>query len=153
MRQPFKQAHREVYLLTDAERETETYSNRFASHIIRQHQFASLCRERGWKFKVMGDWDSHNTPSLDLAQYNLQARFDVESPEAEDDESTTAHGIYLAISTGRVEFVEVRGSAAGQGWNRDRSGSRFPGNSGGRFKGSGEPRFVWRRFRRWCSPR
>ena len=107
VRQPFKQAHREVYLLTDAERETETYSNRFASHIIRQHQFASLCRERGWKFKVMGDWDSHNTPSLDLTQYNLQARFDVESPEAEDDESTTAHGIYLAISTGRVDFVKL----------------------------------------------
>jgi len=107
VRQPFKQAHREVYLLTDAERETETYSNRFASHIIRQHQFASLCRERGWKFKVMGDWDSHNTPSLDLTQYNLQARFDVESPEAEDDESTSAHGIYLAIITGRVTFVRL----------------------------------------------
>jgi hypothetical protein len=109
VRQPFKQAHREVYLLTDAERETETYSNRFASHIIRQHQFASLCRERGWKFNVMGAWDSHNTPSLDLTQYNLQAKFDVESPEAEDgdDESTTTHGIYLAISTGRVEFVRL----------------------------------------------
>jgi Domain of unknown function (DUF4132) len=107
VRQPFKQAHREVYLLTDAERETQTYSNRFASHIIRQHQFASLCRERGWKFKVMGDWDSHNIPSLDLTQYNLQARFDVESPEAEEDESTTAHGIYLGISTGRVDFVRL----------------------------------------------
>ena len=112
VRQPFKQAHREVYLLTDAERETATYSNRFASHIIRQHQFASLCRERGWKFNVMGDWDSHNTPSLDLAQYNLQARFDVESPEAEDDESTTAHGIYLAISTGRVTFVRLEAPQA-----------------------------------------
>ena len=98
-RQPFKQAHREVYPLTDAERETATYSNRFASHIVRQHQFASLCRERGWKFKAMGDWDSHNIPSLDLPQSNLQAKFDVESPEAEDDESTTAHGIYLAIRT------------------------------------------------------
>ncbi len=107
VRQPFKQAHREVYLLTDAERETQTYSNRFASHIIRQHQFASLCKERGWKVKVMGDWDSHNTPSLDLSQYNLQAKFDVESPEADDDESTTAHGIYLAIRTGRVEFVRL----------------------------------------------
>jgi hypothetical protein len=107
VRQPFKQAHREVYLLTDAERETATYSNRFASHIIRQHQFVSLCRERGWKFKAMGNWDSHNTPSLELSQYNLIARFDVEFPEAEDggDESTTAHGIYLAISTGRVTFV------------------------------------------------
>jgi hypothetical protein len=107
VRQPFKQAHREIYLLTDAELETATYSNRFASHIVRQHQFASLCRERGWKFKVMGDWDSHNTPSLDLTQRNLQAKFGVESPEAEDDESTTAHGIYLAINTGRVEFVRL----------------------------------------------
>ena len=107
VRQPFKQAHREVYLLTDAERETGTYSNRFASHIIRQHQFVSLCRERGWKFNAMGSWDSHNTPTLDLAQYKLEAKFDVEFPETErgDDESTSAHGVYLAIRTGRVEFV------------------------------------------------
>jgi hypothetical protein len=109
LRQPFKQAHREVYLLTDAERETGTYSNRFASHIIRQHQFASLCQERGWKFKLMGDWDSHNTPSLELSQYNLVAKFDVEFPEAEhgQDESTTAHGIYQAIGTGRVTFAST----------------------------------------------
>ena len=38
--QPFKQAHREIYLLTDAERTTATYSNRFAGHIIRQASFA-----------------------------------------------------------------------------------------------------------------
>ena len=109
VRQPFKQAHREVYLLTDAERETATYSSRFASHIIRQHQFASLCQERGWKFKLMGDWDSHNTPTLELSQYNLVAKFDVEFPEAEEgqDESTTAHGIYLAIGTGRVTFAST----------------------------------------------
>ena len=109
VRQPFKQAHREVYLLTDAERETATYSNRFASHIIRQHQFASLCQERGWKFKLMGDWDSHNTPMLELSQYNLAAKFDVEFPEADEgqDESTTAHGIYLAIGTGRVTFAST----------------------------------------------
>ncbi len=37
--QPFKQAHREVYLLTDAERTTRTYSNRFAAHVLKQHQF------------------------------------------------------------------------------------------------------------------
>ncbi len=113
IRQPFKQAHREVYLLTDADRESETYSNRFASHILRQHQFAALCRERGWKFKVMGSWDSHNTPTLDLAQYNLRAKFDVESPEGDgDDESTSAHGIYLAIRTGRVEFARLETTQA-----------------------------------------
>ena len=152
VRQPFKQAHREVYLLTDAERETETYSNRFASHIIRQHQFASLCRERGWKFKVMGDWDSHNTPSLDLTQYNLQAKFDVEFPEAEDgdDESTTAHGIYLAISTGRVEFVSVKGYAAGQGGNGTVRVAVAEEVSRAQRRRAA---FVWRRSRRWCSPR
>src|SRR5262249_11339105 len=32
--QPFKQAHREVYRVTDAERQTDTYSNRFAAHIL-----------------------------------------------------------------------------------------------------------------------
>jgi hypothetical protein len=37
--QPCKQAHREVYLLTDAECTTGTYSNRFAAHVPRQHQF------------------------------------------------------------------------------------------------------------------
>lgn len=45
--QPFKQAHREVYLLTDAERRTNTYSNRFAAHVLRQHQFNALCAARG----------------------------------------------------------------------------------------------------------
>jgi hypothetical protein len=45
--QPFKQAHREVYLLTDAERRTRTYSNRFAAHVLKQHQFNALCAARG----------------------------------------------------------------------------------------------------------
>ena len=40
--QPFKQAHREVYPITVAEQGTGTYSNRFAAHILRQHQFHAL---------------------------------------------------------------------------------------------------------------
>ena len=34
IRQPFKQAFREIYILTPAEVETGTYSNRFAAHIL-----------------------------------------------------------------------------------------------------------------------
>ena len=56
--QPFKQAHREIYVLTDAERATGTYSNRFAAHVIRQHLFHALCRERGWKSVFLGPFDS-----------------------------------------------------------------------------------------------
>jgi len=55
--QPFKQAYREIYLLTDAELKTSTYSNRFAAHIFKQHQFAALCRQRGWQSHLMGRWD------------------------------------------------------------------------------------------------
>src|SRR5262249_27923338 len=51
--QPFKQAHREVYILTDAELGTATCSNRFAAHILRQHIFNALCRERGWRYHLM----------------------------------------------------------------------------------------------------
>jgi hypothetical protein len=47
VRQPFKQAYREVYLLTDAELRTEVYSNRFAAHVIGQHQFSQLAFLRG----------------------------------------------------------------------------------------------------------
>jgi hypothetical protein len=52
--QPFKQAHREIYVLTDAELQTATYSNRFAGHVLRQHQFAALCRQRGWRYTLQG---------------------------------------------------------------------------------------------------
>ena len=83
--QPFKQAHREVYILTDAERETIDHSNRFASHIIRQHQFAALCQQRGWKFDLQGDWDSWNAPCLDLPQHGLQVAFYVDPMEGQNE--------------------------------------------------------------------
>ncbi len=46
--QPFKQAFREIYIITDAELTTETYSNRFASHIVNKDHVAALCKVRGW---------------------------------------------------------------------------------------------------------
>src|SRR5262249_34052880 len=83
-RQPFKQTHREVYLLTPAELQTETYSNRFAAHIIRQHQFLALCQERGWRYQLQGAWDSVNTPVLELPNWDLCAEFWVNGVEAGD---------------------------------------------------------------------
>ena len=58
LRQPFKQAHREVYKLTEAERQTATYSIRFAAHILLQHQFDALTGIKNWKFGYHGNWDS-----------------------------------------------------------------------------------------------
>jgi Domain of unknown function (DUF4132) len=102
VRQPFKQAHREIYLLTDAERGTETYSNRFAAHVIRQHQFSALCQQRGWRYTLQGNWDSHNIPTLQLPQWALRVEFWVE-PLAGEGEAT-ASGVYLHLSTDQVRF-------------------------------------------------
>jgi uncharacterized protein DUF4132 len=102
--QPFKQAHREVYLLTDAERQTRTYSNRFAAHILRQHSFAALCDQRGWEYRVMGQWDSHNTPTLELPQFGLCAQYDVDFPQ--DESELSGHMVYLLIRTGAMRFVD-----------------------------------------------
>ncbi|MBP2478642.1 hypothetical protein JOF53_007514 [Crossiella equi] len=57
-RQPVKQAFREVYVLTDAERSTGTYSNRFAAHILRYHQTYALFKERAWVSNFLGPYDS-----------------------------------------------------------------------------------------------
>ncbi|GAA0890616.1 hypothetical protein GCM10009122_02940 [Fulvivirga kasyanovii] len=46
--QAFKQAFREIYIITDAELNTESYSNRFASHILNKDHVAALCKVRGW---------------------------------------------------------------------------------------------------------
>jgi hypothetical protein len=79
IRQPFKQAHREVYLLTDAERTTRTYSNRFAAHVIKQHQFNALCAARGWKNKLRLMVDDEYPPATrELPAWGLRAEFWVE---------------------------------------------------------------------------
>jgi Domain of unknown function (DUF4132) len=100
--QPFKQAHREVYILTDAERATNVYSNRFAGHVLLQHQFAALCRERGWQYRLQGEWDSANTPTRRLPRWGLDVEFWVDAPT--DRPTLTHSGIYEIICTDQVRF-------------------------------------------------
>jgi hypothetical protein len=57
IRQPFKQAFREVYLLTPAEEQTRVYSNRFAAHVVHYRRMFALFRARGWKSDLLGPWD------------------------------------------------------------------------------------------------
>ena len=89
--------------------QTSTYSNRFAAHIIRQHQFAALCRERGWRYHVQGNWDSHNVPTLPLPRFGLQAEFWVEAlGDHGSDES--AAGVYMQLATDQVRFTGAEGT-------------------------------------------
>lgn len=106
--QPFKQAHREVYLLTAAEERTDIYSNRFAGHIIRQHQFAALARGRGWRYALQGAFDAPDEQAhLQLPQYGLRASLWVDRPwGAEDDWNDT--GIFNHVLTDQVRFTTDR---------------------------------------------
>lgn len=128
IQQPFKQAHREIYLLTDAERTTRIYSNRFAAHVIKQHQFNSLCAVRGWKtqLRLMVD-DSYPPPSRRLPNWNLRAEFWVEAVGENYGEDTTESGTYLYLTTDQVRFYPINSDqhyahAGGGGysmiWNR-----------------------------------
>jgi hypothetical protein len=112
VRQPFKQAHREIYLLTDAERQTGAYSNRFAAHILRQHQFAALCQQRGWRYLLQGDWDSANTPTFLLPRWDLRAEFWVQPVRQDGDfmeRGDLAHsGMFLYVATDQVRFYRLQ---------------------------------------------
>lgn len=92
--QPFKQAHREVYLLTDAERNTRTYSNRFAAHILKAPAFLAVGQVRRWKVSLYG------MATLDLPQFDLRAEF--WSNEAGD--QRMHHGGPQHLATDQVRF-------------------------------------------------
>ena len=107
--QPFKQAHREVYPLTDAERRTATYSNRFAAHVLKQHQFNALAQARGWKTntRLMVD-DAYPAPSRRLPEWGLRAEFWVEG--IGDDytpEYVLDSGSYRYVATDQVRFYRI----------------------------------------------
>ncbi|MGP1394626.1 MAG: DUF4132 domain-containing protein [Inquilinaceae bacterium] len=101
--QPLKQAYREIYVLTDAERRTGTYSNRFAAHILRQHPFHALCRARGWRYDLMGDWDSHNMPERHVPARGLSIDFTVETVETA---GASGIGVFLHLASDRIGFID-----------------------------------------------
>lgn len=107
--QPFKQAHREIYLLTDAERNTEVYSNRFAAHVLRQHQFNALATGRFWKnqLRIMADMECH-APRRDLGAWGIRAEFWVEGiGDDYTEELVVESGAYRYLATDQVRFYQL----------------------------------------------
>ncbi|GCF08666.1 DUF4132 domain-containing protein [Dictyobacter arantiisoli] len=111
--QPFKQAHREIYPITDAERVTSNYSTRFAGHIIRQHQFNALTRVRGWTFSLQTHFsgESNGPPYLELPHWEIKAEFAL---QGYPDDS----GIYHYLVTDQVCFLPSDPARAWQGNTR-----------------------------------
>lgn len=108
IQQPFKQAHRELYVLTDAEVSTRVYSNRYAAHILKQHQFNALCALRGWKnqLRLMVDAD-YPPATLNLPQWGLRAEFWIEGVGTNYGNDTNDSGVFHYISTDQVRFYRV----------------------------------------------
>ena len=106
--QPFKQAHREIYVLTDAERNTRTYSNRFAAQLVKQHQFKALGDARGWKgqLRLMVD-DDYPPPSKQLPAFGLRAEYWVEGAGEEYGRDTNETGTFLHLATDQIRFYPV----------------------------------------------
>lgn len=108
LQQPLKQAFREVYLLTEAEVNTRVYSNRMAAHVLKQHQFNSLAKTRGWKYALMGAFDNgqfNSAAELKLPEYNLRAEYWINEVNADDAFNDT--GIWNYVSTDQVRFVNT----------------------------------------------
>jgi hypothetical protein len=104
LRQPFKQAFREVYVLTPAELETRLYSNRFAAHILNYRQAYALLKRRGWTAGYIGPYEGGDEAQArrDFPAADLTAIFGYYLAEAGFGELSTLCG------TDRVTFCRSR---------------------------------------------
>ncbi|KAB1907911.1 DUF4132 domain-containing protein [Micromonospora sp. AMSO1212t] len=99
--QPFKQAHREQYLLTDAERATSMYSNRFAAHVVLQHRLNALLSRRGWSYvQHRNDGASYSLPWLALPDWGLRAELGVAGIEDRGDDL-----VFDTMGTDQLFFI------------------------------------------------
>lgn len=107
IKQPFKQAFREVYLLTDAELQTATYSNRMAAHILRQPQFSALTRLRGWKYAPLGIWsyDTQAIAKLAIPAFKINVEFWLSDLYADD--FFIEENLFSYIGTDQIRFYSA----------------------------------------------
>ena len=96
--QPIKQLERELYLATDEKSETRTI--RFMHRVMRQHQFAALCRERYWDYRLQGQFDSANNATKYLPAFGLSVELEIQPWGVE---STPAY-IFLYVQCGALRF-------------------------------------------------
>jgi hypothetical protein len=111
IRQPFKQAFREVYILTEAEIHTRTYSNRMAAHILKQHQFSTLAKGRAWSYSLLGAYDDgrdSEIAKLLIPEHSLRVEFWL--GELYMDDAFNEAGIWDYVGTDQVRFLDEANS-------------------------------------------
>jgi hypothetical protein len=122
IRQPFIQAWRPVYVITDAERVTATYSNRFAGHILEQAPAMGILKKRGWQAynrTMDGNSAEHERVRLTLPHFGVAAEYWIAGIGSRIQEGVAAdHGgrLFAFISCDRVTFhaLDKAGKPAGE---------------------------------------
>jgi hypothetical protein len=106
IRQPFKQAFREVYLLTPAEEATELYSNRFAGHVLDYPVARALMGARRWGTNFLGPFDGgfEGIAKREFRSHGMRAEFYHDAIEIDGDDGA---GPVLHCSTDQVRFVQL----------------------------------------------
>jgi hypothetical protein len=110
IKQPVKQAFREVFIVAEQELKTRLYSNRMAAHLIKQQQFKMLANLKGWKYTPFGnDHDGRykEIAVLSLPDYKLKAEFCINEP-AKENEVYGKH-MWQYVGTDQVRFVNQHG--------------------------------------------
>ncbi|WP_410787280.1 DUF4132 domain-containing protein [Kribbella sp. C-35] len=108
--QPFKQAFRELYVLTPAEEQTRVYSNRFAGHVFGQVQARALMKGRGWAPVAVAWWDDgidHGVARRTFDAAGIRAEFYFDPIH---DLEPGATDLYPYCTSDQVRFVDVRTS-------------------------------------------
>jgi hypothetical protein len=121
IRQPFLQTWRPVYVVTDAERKTVTYSNRFAAHVLEQAPAMAVLKAKGWNAVnrvVDGNNAANARVRLSLAAYGLAAEYWVagvgsrlQAIPGADQQST----MYAFVATDRLAFFKLEKSKTAGG--------------------------------------
>jgi len=93
VKQPFKQAYREVYKLTDAEQSTYDHSNRFSGHTLNGNTLYALGKGRMWTMSY------EDAPHIKLPNVNLAGWLGV-----------TGGVLYSNPSTQDVRFYKLQDS-------------------------------------------
>ncbi|MEV4580243.1 DUF4132 domain-containing protein [Nonomuraea jabiensis] len=97
LRQPFKQAFREVYLITPAEEESGSDSFRFDGHVVDYRRLRALFKQRGWQSPFLGQWDDGYQGEAHRVLASGRWRVSLD------------HGLYDEhhASTGRIHFQRL----------------------------------------------
>ena len=107
IRQPFRQADREIFVHGREDGPDPDCSTRFAGRLVYQQQFAALARQRSWEYTLQGPYHSADTADLRLPELGLEVN--LHAPHL-DPYSTPDGPVDDVVCIGALQFIDDRES-------------------------------------------